>query len=217
MSVCVSAICTKLYVQSVQRFCVYVCTFMFVIVFVSVTVCVTRSVCASLWSMYELQGIHLHVQSVLCVDFEILPVTSSNELSACTCAYKFAICLRMYSMYVCVCVSTVQCVCVCVCMLLCMCVHEVSKCVCTRACVCVDNLNCMWICLCEPRIQFYAVGHKTTSHFPLPLLSILRLYTSAPPLLKTNNPVTLAIISPNLIQYLWSVFSYLVGHKGQRS
>ena len=40
-------------------------------------------------------------------------------------------------------------------------------------------------------------GSQTTSHFPLPLLPPPSNYTSAPPLLKTNNPVTLAIISPN--------------------
>ena len=77
-----------------------------------------------------------------------------------------------------------MCVCVCVC-------------VCRSACVCVCVCGCMYVSACttlsvrSPRYVCIYVCLKTTSHFPHPLL------TSAAPLLKTNTPFTLAIISPN--------------------
>ena len=82
-------------------------------------------------------------------------------------------------------------VCVCVCV-----------CVCVRACVCVDLFECMWICLCEPRMCSMCASQNHKSFSP-PSPSPSSNYTSAPPLLKTNNLVTLAIISPN---------SYAISH-----
>ena len=90
-------------------------------------------------------------------------------------------------------------VCVCVCMRV-----RVSVCMCVymRARVCVCVCVCVWICLsaceyvCASRVCVLCVGHKTTSFSP-PSPSPSSNYTSAPPLLKMNNPVTLAIISPN--------------------
>ena len=71
----------------------------------------------------------------------------------------------IYGIHACVFVCVYVCVCVCVCAWVCVCV-------CMRACACV----CVWICLsaceyvCASRVCVLCVGHKTTSHFPLPLL-----------------------------------------------
>ena len=79
-------------------------------------------------------------------------------------------------------------------------------CACARMCVCV----CVWICLsaceyvCASRVcVLYMCGSQNHKSFSPPSPSPSSNYTSAPPLLKTNNPVTLAIISPN---------SYVISH-----
>ena len=92
----------------------------------------------------------------------------SDELSACTCAYQFV--------SVCVC----MCVCVCVCVCACVCgfvwVHVNMS---------LRAAYVFYVCVTKPQV--------ISPPSPSPSSN----YTSAPILLKTNNPVTLAIISPN--------------------
>ena len=68
-------------------------------------------------------------------------------------------------------------------------------------CVCARARSCAYVCMfgfasvCV--LCFSMCGSQNHKSFSLPSPSPSSNYTSAPPLLKTNNPVTLAIISPN--------------------
>ena len=121
-------------------------------------------------------------------------VSEYTIICACkqVCMY---VCVCVFvSECVCVCMYVCACVCVCVyrswhvwvnflmnCVL--VCVHTslylcASVCVCVRVCMCVRARAraCVWICLsareyvCVCRVYVLCVRHKTTSHFPLPLL-----------------------------------------------
>ena len=117
----------------------------------------------------------------------------------CVCALvstTLYVCVRAcVCMYVCICVFVSVCVrvcaLVCVCMYVCVCVFvSVSVCVCVWIVLVHVNMSVraayvLYVCVTKPQV--------ISPPSPSPSSN----YTSAPPLLKTNNPVTLAIISPN--------------------
>ena len=146
----------------------------------------------------------------------VLVSTTIIRDCACACVYV--------SMHVCMCMCVYVCVCVCVCVcvrphimtclseltdeLRCMlvCVHKF-----VYVCVCMCTYMFVYVCICLCACEYVCVSricvlcvrsckvtsYKTTCHFVPPSPTPFPNYPSSPPLMKTNNPATLAIISPN--------------------
>ena len=76
-----------------------------------------------------------------------------------------------------------------------VCVHV---CLCVPMCVCAVNMSVRVSRVCVLCVRSCKLkSYKITSHLVPPSPTPSSDYTSAPPLLETNNPVTMAIISPN--------------------
>ena len=181
-------------------------TCLYLEVSVRLYVCMNMCVCALVSTK-----LYVRVRACVCM-YVCLCLRVCECVCVCACARS--------CMYVCVCVFVSECVCVCVCVCadhdmfgwiiwwterlyvciqVCICLRlYVYVCVCVCVCVCVwggDLFECMWICLCEPRMCSMCASQNHKSFSP-PSPSPCRAssnYTSA----KTNNHVTLAIISPN--------------------